>query len=103
MAAKTPPPRRPGSSKSSKPSASKAAKPPAKSGSKSAWEIIQSAYMAMAHGMGGLIRAFSTEKLAADDRRDGAPFFLFLLSILGALFAWFLVNEPVAQTIHQFT
>jgi S-DNA-T family DNA segregation ATPase FtsK/SpoIIIE len=59
--------------------------------------------MAMAHGMGGLIRAFSTEKLAADDRRDGAPFFLFLLSILGALFAWFLVNEPVAQTIHQFT
>ena len=103
MAAKTPPPRRPGSSKSSKPTASKAAKPPAKSGSKSAWEIIQSAYLAMAHGMGGLIRAFSTEKLAADDRRDGAPFFLFLLSIFGALFAWFLVNEPLAQTIHQFT
>ena len=60
-------------------------------------------YMLLAHGLGGLIRAFSTEKLAAEDRRDGAPFFVFLLSVFGALFAWFLINEPWAQVLHAFS
>lgn len=59
--------------------------------------------MALAHLMGGVIRAFSTEKLAPEDRRDGAPFFLFLLSVFGAIFAWFLFAEPWAQTVHAFT
>jgi len=59
--------------------------------------------MAVAHGMGGLIRAFSTEKLAPEDRRDGAPFFVFLLSVFGALFAWFLINEPWANFLHAYS
>jgi S-DNA-T family DNA segregation ATPase FtsK/SpoIIIE len=59
--------------------------------------------MALAHGLGGLIRAFSTEKLAAEDRRDGAPFFVFLLSVFGALFAWFLINEPWAEFLNAYS
>lgn len=59
--------------------------------------------MALAHGLGGLIRAFSTEKLSAEDRRDGAPFFVFLLSVFGALFAWFLISEPWAKVLHAFS
>lgn len=59
--------------------------------------------MALAHLTGGATRAFSSKKLALEDRRDGAPFFLFLLSILGALFSWFLVQEPWAQWLHSFS
>jgi S-DNA-T family DNA segregation ATPase FtsK/SpoIIIE len=53
--------------------------------------------------MGKLVRAFSTEKLADEDRRDGAPFFVFLLSVFGAVFAWFLINEPWAKALHSYT
>lgn len=59
--------------------------------------------MALAHLAGGAFRAFSSNKLAAEDRRDGAPFFLFLVSILGALFAWFLIQEPWAKWLHDFS
>ena len=59
--------------------------------------------MAIAHGMGSVIRAFSAEKIAPEERRDGAPFLLFLLSALGVLFSWFLVNEAWAQLVHQFS
>jgi hypothetical protein len=59
--------------------------------------------MGLAHALGGLIRAFSTEKLAAEDRRDGAPFFVFLLSVFGALFAWFLINEPWAEFLNAYS
>jgi S-DNA-T family DNA segregation ATPase FtsK/SpoIIIE len=53
--------------------------------------------------MGKAVRAFSTEKLADEDRRDGAPFFVFLLSVFGAAFAWFLINEPWAKLLHSYT
>jgi S-DNA-T family DNA segregation ATPase FtsK/SpoIIIE len=59
--------------------------------------------MAIAHLTGGATRAFSSKKLADDDRRDGAPFFLFLLSIFGALFSWFLVQEQWAQWLHDYS
>jgi S-DNA-T family DNA segregation ATPase FtsK/SpoIIIE len=57
----------------------------------------------VAHFFGGVIRAFSTEKLAKEDRRDGAPFFLLLLSVAGAAVAWFLVAEPWAVMLHSYT
>lgn len=59
--------------------------------------------MGIAHLLGRLVRAFSTEKLAEDQRRDGAPFFVFLLSVFGALFAWFLIREPWANAVHSYT
>jgi hypothetical protein len=59
--------------------------------------------MFLAHGMGSLVRAFSTEKLADSDGRDGAPFLLFILSVLGAVFAWFLIDVEFAQQVHNYT
>ena len=50
-----------------------------------------------------MVRAFSTEKLADSDRRDGAPFLLFILSVLGAVFAWFLIDVEFAQQVHNYT
>ena len=65
--------------------------------------VLGAGYMAVAHFMGGVIRAFNSEEIAPEDRRDGAPFFLFLLSVFGAVFAWFLFSEPWAQVVHAFT
>lgn len=59
--------------------------------------------MAVAHGMGGVVRAFGAEKIAPEDRRDGAPLFLFLLSVLGIVFSWFLINEAWARLLHQYS
>lgn len=58
--------------------------------------------MATAHAIGGLVRSFSKE-IRDDERRDGLPFALFILSVLGVLFAWFLSNEAWAVVLHQFT
>ena len=100
MAGKTKPPKRAGGSKKSR-SAAPAAKPkPA--GSNKFFEILQRGYMASAHGLGQLVRSFSKE-LPPEERRDGAPFALFILSVLGVIVAWFLSNEPWAVLLHQFT
>ena len=109
MAAKTPPPRRPASSRSAKkpmtsgPRAT--SRRPSLSSKKSSnlGANLSSGYLGVAHFFGGIIRAFSTEKLAKEDRRDGAPFFLLLLSVFGAANAWFLIGEPWALAIHNFT
>jgi S-DNA-T family DNA segregation ATPase FtsK/SpoIIIE len=58
--------------------------------------------MASAHGLGQLVRSFSKE-IPVEERRDGAPFALFVLSVLGVVFAWFLSNENWAIVLHQFT
>lgn len=60
-------------------------------------------YMALAHLMGSIIRAFSKEKLDKDDRRDGVPFLLLILSVLGATFSWFLISIEWARFLHQHT
>lgn len=96
MAGKTKPPTRAGGSKRSRPAA------PSSKTSNNFFAILQRGYMASAHGIGGLVRSFSKE-IKDEDRRDGAPFALFVLSILGVLFAWFLNNEVWAVVLHQFT
>ena len=104
MASKTPPPRRPSTSRAS-------AKPPVRkspaAGSGNAGQNFVKAlgrfYVALSHLVGGAVRAFGSSKLANEDRRDGAPFFLFLMSLLGALFAWFLIQEPWAKWLHDFS
>ena len=103
MAQKTPPARRPAAKRSARPAAKAAPRVSQKSSSAGIGAILARGYMAAAYGLGGLIRAFSTEKLAADDRRDGAPFFVFLLSVFGALFAWFLINEPWAEFLNAYS
>lgn len=103
MASKTPPPKRPGARKPARPVASKPAARASNGGGAKFFAALGKIYMGSAHLMGRGVRAFSTEKLADDQRRDGAPFFVFLLSIFGALFAWFLINEPWANAVHSFT
>lgn len=96
MAGKTKPPSRAGGK-----TRSRSVAPKAKS-ERNFFDYLQRGYMATAHGIGGLVRSFSKE-IKDDERRDGLPFALFLLSVLGVLFAWFLSNEAWAVLIHQFT
>ena len=106
MASKTPPPRKPSGRKPARTAAPRAAaaKPrPAKPQGQGFLAGLSKFYLGTAHLLGKLVRAFSTEKLADDDRRDGAPFFVFLLSVFGAVFAWFLINEPWAKALHSYT
>ena len=60
-------------------------------------------WMALAHVTGGSARALGPEKLSKEERRDGLPFFLVLLSIAGAVIEWFLINNAVAQTLDAWT
>ena len=59
--------------------------------------------MVLAHSVGAAARALSPDQIAKEDRRDGIPFFLFLLGIAGAIFSWFLINEQLALGLHVVT
>ncbi len=60
-------------------------------------------WLGLAHGVGGLFRAFGPETLEKDDRRDGFPFLLVLLACAGAVVEWFFIGEQIAQMISAFT
>lgn len=60
-------------------------------------------YLFLAHATGSLARALSPEKIAKEDRRDGLPFFMVLLGVLGVVFSWFLIGEAWAKTLHEWT
>ncbi|MGO2682926.1 MAG: DNA translocase FtsK [Microbacterium sp.] len=61
------------------------------------------AWVGLAHGVGGLFRAFGPEALEKDQRRDGFPFLLVILACLGAVDEWFFIGNEVAQNISAFT
>jgi len=60
-------------------------------------------YMAGAATIGWLARSLSSDKIAKEDRRDGAPFALFLLGVAGAIDVWFFPEDDVAQNLNNFT
>jgi len=65
-------------------------------------------YLAGAAVIGWLARSLTSEKIAKEDRRDGAPFALFLLGVAGAIDTWFFpaeVGQPdnFAKTLNDWT
>jgi S-DNA-T family DNA segregation ATPase FtsK/SpoIIIE len=65
--------------------------------------LLVRAWMGLAHITGGAARALGPEQLSKEERRDGLPFFLIVLAVAGAIVEWFLINEPVAQTLDSWT
>jgi len=60
-------------------------------------------YMFFAHAVGAAARSLSPDKIAKEDRRDGWPFFLFVLGIAGAVFTWFLAKQKWAVDLNDNT
>ncbi|UWF78354.1 MULTISPECIES: FtsK/SpoIIIE family DNA translocase [Microbacterium] len=60
-------------------------------------------WLGLAHGVGGLFRAFGPETLEKDQRRDGFPFLLVLLACVGAVVEWFFIGDAVAQIISAYS
>ena len=71
--------------------------PPAEPG------LIAGAWLGLAHIVGGGARLLGKETLAKEERRDGVPFFIFLLAVAGAVVEWFLVSDPVAVALDSWT
>ena len=65
--------------------------------------VLVRAWTGLAHGVGGLFRAFGPETLEKDDRRDGFPLFLVLLAVAGAVNEWFFIGNDVAATISAYS
>ncbi|WP_295782306.1 DNA translocase FtsK [uncultured Microbacterium sp.] len=61
------------------------------------------AWMAVAHGVGGMFRAFGPETLEREQRRDGFPFFLVVLAVLGAVVEWFFIGTDAAALISAYS
>ena len=60
-------------------------------------------YMFFAHAVGAAARSLSPDKIAKEDRRDGLPFFLFILGVAGAVFTWFLAKQQWAVDLNDNT
>lgn len=65
--------------------------------------LAQRAWMGLAHATGGAARVFGRELLAKEERRDGVPFLLTILAVLGAVVEWILPANAVAQAISAYT
>jgi S-DNA-T family DNA segregation ATPase FtsK/SpoIIIE len=60
-------------------------------------------YLFLAHGFGGAARALSPDQIEKADRRDGLPFFIAILGVLGIVFGWFMIQESWAQTLNAWS
>ena len=76
---------------------------PRSTSSRESGSAITAVYMFFAHAVGAGARALSPDKIAKEDRRDGLPFFLFLLGIIGAIFGWVLIKQDWAHGVHVWT
>ncbi len=65
--------------------------------------VFTKLWMALAHAAGGAFRVLGKETLAKDERRDGVPFLVFVLAVIGAVVEWFNPNDPVATALDVYT
>ncbi|MFZ4896026.1 DNA translocase FtsK 4TM domain-containing protein [Plantibacter sp. Mn2098] len=65
--------------------------------------VFTAIWLGLAHGVGGVVRALGPERIAKEDRRDGFPFLLFLLAIVGAVVEWFGATNPIAQNFDAWS
>jgi S-DNA-T family DNA segregation ATPase FtsK/SpoIIIE len=65
--------------------------------------LLTKAWLGLAHVVGGAARVLGKETLARDERRDGFPFFLFVLAVVGAVIEWFNPLDPVAIALDAYT
>jgi S-DNA-T family DNA segregation ATPase FtsK/SpoIIIE len=65
--------------------------------------LLVRAWLGLAHLAGGAFRVLGPEKLDKSERRDGVPFFILLLAIVGAVVQWFLVDDQIAQSLAAWT
>ena len=93
------PKRKPATSGSRQPARQSAAP----SGGNGFVRILVAIYMGLAHVVGAGARALSPDKIAKEDRRDGLPFFLFILGLAGAVFTWFLAKDATAMGLNVVT
>ncbi|WIB01200.1 DNA translocase FtsK [Curtobacterium sp. MCBA15_012] len=64
---------------------------------------LVTAWLGMAHGVGALFRLLGKESLAADERRDGFPFLLFVLALAGGVVEWLNPTNPVSIALDAYT
>jgi DNA segregation ATPase FtsK/SpoIIIE, S-DNA-T family len=65
--------------------------------------LLSIGWMGLAHLVGGAARLLGKETLAKEERRDGVPFFIFVLAVAGAIVEWFLPNDAVAVALDNWT
>jgi S-DNA-T family DNA segregation ATPase FtsK/SpoIIIE len=65
--------------------------------------LLSTAWLGLAHIVGGAARLLGKESLAKEERRDGVPFFIFVLAIVGAVVEWFNPSDPVAIALDAYT
>jgi len=65
--------------------------------------LLTAGWLGLAHVFGGAARVLGKETLAKEERRDGVPFFIVLLAVVGAILQWFLPTDTVATAVNAFT
>jgi len=64
---------------------------------------LTKAWLGLAHAAGAGFRVLGKETLAKEERRDGVPFLIFVLAVIGAVVEWFNPNDPVASALDSWT
>ncbi|WP_157155847.1 MULTISPECIES: DNA translocase FtsK [unclassified Diaminobutyricimonas] len=65
--------------------------------------LLTRAWMGLAHLAGGAFRVFGNESLAKEERRDGVPFLILVLAVVGVVVEWFNPTDSVALALDAYT